>query len=63
MAFQYCGGIHRERPLLCQHISTVDGGTHLTGFRTALTRTLNAYGKRRNIFKDCCHRAKTSARG
>ena len=34
------------------NINTVDGGTHLSGFRTALTRTVNNYGKKNNLFKD-----------
>ncbi|HEY7779435.1 MAG TPA: DNA topoisomerase (ATP-hydrolyzing) subunit B [Ktedonobacterales bacterium] len=33
-------------------INTVDGGTHVTGFRTALTRTLNEYGRKANLLKE-----------
>ena len=34
------------------NIHTVDGGTHLTGFRGALTRTLNDYARKANILKE-----------
>lgn len=33
------------------NIHTIEGGTHISGFRTALTRTLNNYGKNENMFK------------
>ncbi|RPJ46552.1 MAG: DNA topoisomerase (ATP-hydrolyzing) subunit B, partial [Candidatus Latescibacterota bacterium] len=32
-------------------INTIEGGTHLSGFRTALTRSLNTHGQKQNLFK------------
>ena len=34
------------------NINTIEGGTHLSGFKTALTRSLNAYGERTGMFKN-----------
>ncbi|MGQ0722127.1 MAG: DNA topoisomerase (ATP-hydrolyzing) subunit B [Candidatus Eiseniibacteriota bacterium] len=34
------------------NIRTVEGGTHLVGFKAALTRTLNSYATKNNLFKD-----------
>ena len=34
------------------NISTNEGGTHVSGFRSALTRSLNSYGKKTGIYKD-----------
>lgn len=36
----------------CNNINTVEGGTHLVGFRTALTRSANAYATSKNLIKD-----------
>ncbi len=52
VAFQYSAEYTENIHTYVNNINTVDGGAHLTGFRTALTRTLNAYGKQENLFKD-----------
>ncbi|MFN8792541.1 MAG: DNA topoisomerase (ATP-hydrolyzing) subunit B [Bdellovibrionales bacterium] len=36
----------------CNNINTIEGGTHLMGFRAALTRTTNAYAAQKNLLKD-----------
>ncbi len=51
IALQYNGGYDEIVFSYVNNIHTIEGGTHLTGFRTALTRALNFIGKRYNIFK------------
>jgi DNA gyrase subunit B len=43
-----------QEQILCytNNVHNKDGGTHLTGLRTALTRTLNSYGQEQNLLKD-----------
>jgi DNA gyrase subunit B len=45
LALQYNESYAENVVSYCNNIHTVEGGTHLTGFRTALTRTLNNYAK------------------
>ncbi len=45
VAMQYTTAIPETIASYCNNIKTVDGGKHLTGFHTALTRTLKAYAK------------------
>ncbi len=52
VAMQYSSEYTENLHSYVNNIHTPDGGTHVVGFRTALTRTLNAYGKKENMFKD-----------
>ena len=46
VAMQYSGEYTENVHSYVNNISTTEGGTHVSGFRAALTRTLNAYGKK-----------------
>ncbi len=52
IALQYNDGYSETLFSFANNINTVDGGTHLSGFRAALTRTINAYGANAGLFKD-----------
>jgi DNA gyrase subunit B len=51
-AIQYNSGSSELTHSFANCINTVDGGTHLTGFRTALTRALNDYARKQKLLKD-----------
>ena len=51
-ALQYNTGFSEFIYAFANCINTVDGGTHLTGFRTALTRALNDYARKQKFLKD-----------
>ena len=52
VALQYSNEYTENLHSYVNNIHVPDGGTHVVGFRTALTRTLNVYGKKENMFKD-----------
>jgi len=52
IGLQYNDGYSESVFSFANNINTVDGGTHLSGFRTALTRTINYAGKQMGTFKD-----------
>ena len=52
IAFQYTDSFNANELSFANNIKTPDGGTHLTGFRTALTKVINDYGKTNNMFKE-----------
>jgi len=51
VAIQYNDGYSESVNSYVNNISTVEGGTHLTGFRTALTRSINNYATKNNLLK------------
>lgn len=51
-AFQYCNEFHENVLGFCNNIYNAEGGTHLTGFKTAFTNIINNYARELNILKD-----------
>lgn len=52
IALQYTDGYNESVDSFVNSEHTTEGGTHLTGFRTALTKTINEYGKQKGLLKD-----------
>ena len=52
IAMQYNDGYTDNVLVFANNIRNIDGGTHLSGFRTALTRTMNYYAKNNNLLKN-----------
>ena len=52
ISLQYIEGLKDHLYSFANNIYTVEGGMHVTGFRTALTRVLNDYARKNNLLKD-----------
>lgn len=52
IAMQYTDSYNETMLSFANNVHTVDGGTHETGFKTALTRVFNDYGRKYSILKD-----------
>ncbi len=52
VAFQYAGGYTENVFCYANNINTTEGGTHLSGFRSALTRAINGYAKAKKALKE-----------
>jgi DNA gyrase subunit B len=51
VAMQYNDGYHDNTFSFANNINTLEGGTHLSGYKSALTRSINDYGRKNNFFK------------
>jgi DNA gyrase subunit B len=51
VAMQYDDGFTENTHTFVNNINTHEGGSHLTGFKAALTRTINDYGRKNGLFK------------
>ena len=52
VAFQYVNEFHENVLGFCNNIYNAEGGTHITGFKTAFTTVMNAYARELNILKE-----------
>jgi len=52
VALQYNEGYNESLYSYANNINTIEGGTHLSGFRSALTKAINQYAKSNNLFKE-----------
>jgi DNA gyrase subunit B len=52
VAMQYIGELRSQEVSFANNIHTVEGGMHLTGFRSAITRTLNDYARKNGYIKE-----------
>ena len=52
VALQYTGSFSEQINAYCNRINVVDGGTLVTGFKTALTRIMNQYARELNVLKE-----------
>lgn len=52
VAFEYNDSYQENIFTFVNNIPTIEGGTHLVGFKTSLTRTLNFYGQKNNLIKN-----------
>ncbi|MBS1253261.1 MAG: DNA gyrase subunit B [Anaerolineales bacterium] len=51
-ALQWTDGFEETVYAFANNINTVEGGTHLTGFRSAITRSINDYARKQNLLKE-----------
>ncbi len=52
IALQYNSTYTENIQTYCNNVNTIEGGTHLSGFKSALTRTLNNYALKNNLIKE-----------